>query len=231
VSVGAGNTAGYVGFVPSGGIATSGSYANAAAPFTFAASPTYVPGTTFLTYNANGVRCLGACIQLWSDAAPLNITGNIFLGTCSWGQVGFVGALQNFLNLADYQGKLTADCFEQKWYPGASDDTFANMGIPPSATEGDSKNMVWVGYSGVPAGSSFSMRVTWIVEWLPNAQSGLNAPGTDTATGLVLPSTIVKKLNSSQPSWFTKVGNLLHNAKPYIAEGAKFAAGVAGLLL
>lgn len=231
LTLGAGQTAGYVAICPGSGVSSSGTYANAAAGFTFLAAPTYVPGTAFLSTNANSVRCLGACIQLWSDAAPLNITGNVFMGTLNWGELNNAGNVQNFFNLANYQGKLTADAFEQKWYPGPEDDKFKAFNTAPSSQDGGSANMIFIGVSGVPAATSFSFRITWIPEWQPNGFSGLNSPATDSSTGLVLPATVVKKLNQTRPKWFSKIGNMLNTATPYIAEGAKLAAGVAGLLL
>lgn len=231
LTLGAGQTAGYVALCPGSGVSTSGTYANAAAGFSFLAAPTYVPGTAFLSTNANSVRCLGACIQLWSDAAPLAITGNVFMGTLNWGELNNAGSVQNFFNLANYQGKLTADAFEQKWFPGPEDDKFKAFNTAPSSQDGGSANMIFIGVSGVPAATSFSFRITWIPEWQPNGFSGLNSPATDSSTGLVLPATVVKKLNHSKPKWFSKIGNLLETASPYIAEGAKLAAGVAGLLL
>jgi len=231
MNLGAGNTTGYVAFQPGTGTSSAVNYTNPSAAFTFSAGTSYVPGDGFLLSNANGVRCLGACVQLWSDAAPLNIQGNVFLGTIPWSELTGATSVQSFLNLANFQGKLTADVFEQKWYPGALDDRFQDYGTPPTATDGSSQNMIFVPVSGVPAASTLSLRVTWIVEWVPNASSGLNQAGTNTATGLVQPSTVVKKLHDTKPDWFTRVGNALNNMAPYIGKTAKLAAGVAGLLL
>jgi len=231
LGIGVANTAAYVGFCPGAGVSTSSGFPSTGSAFAFAASSAYVPGHSFLTTNANSVRCLGACIQLWSDAAPLSITGNVFMGTVNWGELNNAGSFQNFLNLANYQGKLTADAFEQKWYPGAEDDQFKAYGVAPSAQDGGSQNMIFIGLSGLPASTVFSFRITWIVEYTPNAQSGMNTPSTDTSTGLILPSTVVKKLNTVKPNWFSRIGNFLSTASPYIAEGAKLAAGVAGLLI
>lgn len=229
-STGATNTAIVVISNPSAGNASIQTAVDTTVNTPVVFSNTGAPGQTFYTANANQTRCLGSCLQTWSDAAPLNITGNIAMVTLPLSQVSTSTPISQLINAATFKGKLTADVFEQKWYPAMQDEFYTQYNTAPSSDAiGDTNVIVTVLY-GLPVNTTFSFVFTTINEWTPQPSAGLQAP-TTTSVSRVSPTEVIAKLNRAKPHWYTRVGNIISSALPYVVSGTELAAGVAGLLL
>lgn len=230
VSLGATNTAYVLVYIPATGNYSSQLATSTASNVPFSLTNVNAPGGAYYTANCSQMRSLGACAQLWSDLAPLNITGNIALGTIPLSQVSATASISTLIGALGFRGKLTADVFEQKWYPGMADEFYQAYNVSPSAdTSGDLNVIVAVLY-GLPVNSTISLSMTNINEWCPRQDLGMQAP-TTVGVARVAPQEVVAKLNASRPNWYTKVGRFIEQASPHVLAGAKLAAGVAGLFL
>lgn len=229
VSMGA-NTAYVLVYIPSTGNYSSQVATTTANNVPFSLTNVGAPGGVYYTANASQTRSLGACAQIWSDLAPLQITGNIAMGTIPYTQVSATNSISSLIQALSFKGKLTADVFEQKWYPGMADEFYQGYNVAPSLdTAGDLNVIVAVLY-GMPVSTTFTVALTNINEWTPKQDIGLQAP-TTVGVARVAPQEVVAKLNQARPSWYTKVGRMIDQASPHIMAGAKLAAGVAGLFL
>lgn len=227
---GAADTASVFVWVPSTGVLSSATAANTGVNTPISLTTLNSPGNTYYTANANQTRSLGACVQVWSNLAPLNIAGNIALGTIPYSQIATTTSVANLILACNFKAKLTADVFEQKWYPAMQDEFYTQYNTAPSADAAGDTNALVVVLYGTPVSTTYTFNLTAITEWTPQPSLGMQTSNT-TSISRVSPSEVVAKLHKVKPNWFTRVGNILSSAIPYVVAGTELAAGVAGLLI
>lgn len=217
-------------WVPSSGVYSIASFTNTGVNTPISLTTTLSPGSVFYGANANQTRCLGACVQAWSNLAPLNVTGNIAMGTIPYSQIATVATVSKLIDSCTFKGKLTSDCYEQKWYPAMADEMYSQYNTAPTTDAAGDVNALVIVVYGAPVSSTWTLSLTAITEWTPQATIGLQTP-TTCSVSRVSPSEVVAKLNRIKPNWYTRVGNIISSALPYVVAGTELAAGVAGLLL
>lgn len=217
-------------WVPSTGVLSSAAAVNTSVNTPISLTTINSPGATYYAANANQTRSLGACVQVWSNLAPLNISGNIALGTIPYSQISTSTSVANLILSCGFKAKLTADVFEQKWYPAMADEFYTQYNNAPSSEAAGDTNALVVVLYGTPVSSTYTFNLTAITEWTPQPSLGMQTANT-TSLARVSPTEVVAKLHKVKPNWFTRVGNILSSAIPYVVAGTELAAGVAGLLL
>lgn len=225
LSTSATQTAIVAAFNPTSCISTTASVADANAVLTLPFTQPISPGSAFLASNTDSTRCLGACFQIWSNLAPLNVTGTIGMGVLPHRNIVAVStatpsSLQGALQIIS---KLTDKVEEVKWRPGANDDNYApyNANII-AADDGDTNDLVMV-LTGLPVSSSISVKVTAIIEWTPKTVLGMGVPITNQSASPVRAHQIAAELDKHDSSWWHGIksfGNYMwsHGAEKFVGK-------------
>lgn len=205
VSTGAAQTALVLAYNPNSTISSVGAYTDGTSTVSQVFSNTYSPGTGFLSTVTSQTRCLGACFQIWSSQAPLNVQGNLAHGIIS--HRAFVAGGYTVNRLASTLqkiNKLAADIYEIKWRPGVGDDSFSPFNNnPPLGEDSDTNTLVAV-FTGLPASTSVFVKITSITEWLPTASLGLNVPITNQSSTSIRPNQVLAHMDKKDPDWWHK---------------------------
>lgn len=178
-----------------------------------AVSPSFnqfgVPGAAFVNTNARCGRALGACIEFFTNAAPLNAQGTFYYGVLPHSNVANnFTTIGNATSNVQFMSKVNADAYEVKWRPGVLDNQWTTVNNNLSAAEWDDKNTLVVMGTGFPVSSSITLKVTIIYEWLPMNGLGLSTPSASAGTTLHTHSSVVAALDSAHPNWWGgKVGD------------------------
>lgn len=208
ISLGASDTAFVLAITPSAAIS---SLVLAATPSTVIAPTflnTFVPGGSYLTTNAKASRCLGGCIEFFTNQNALNALGTYQYGvgphsTVANGaiSVGAIGSAMQFMN------KINADAYEVKWRPGALDEQYSRVNTNVSDDMWDDVNSMILCGTGLPVSTTVTVKVTLIVEWLPVNNIGLAMPAACNPSN-VKPSAVVAAMDAHSPGWWAgKVGH------------------------
>lgn len=188
-------------------------FTTTATPTAYSVAQTLVGGSTFLTNSAQ-TRSVGACLQVWSNQAPLNVTGNISWGTVPIGNfpattnsTGTFTADFLLTQACQHHAKMTADTLEVKWRPGSMDHYYeaTNTGPLLGTAAGDQNAIVVVAF-GLPVNTTYTLRSVNIVEWQPSAASGLNMNIQSPASSPVAPTQTVAKLDRAKSNWWYAFG-------------------------
>jgi hypothetical protein len=194
------------------------SFANLGTATNFTVAQNLNGGLGFLE-SAQQLRCLGACLEVWSDLPALNIAGSIAWGTipiasipANSGSAGTFVAANIIAAGGLHMDKMTSNKLEVNWRPGAMDQYYETNNNPPwaSSETGDRNAIVIVAF-GLPAGS-YTLRSTEIVEWVPKSTIGIAAPMHAGTTSTSSPSNVVAKLDSHKKDWWYHVGQGINAA-------------------
>lgn len=161
-----------------------------------------VPGAAFVNANCKAVRCLGACFEFFTNAAPLNAQGTFYYGVVPHSSIanGF-GSINAATGLVQHMSKVNADAYEIKWRPGVLDEQYTTPNQNLIASEWDDKNTIVLMGTGFPVNSTVTLKTTIILEWLPVNNIGLAAPVTGTVSHTTT-SQVVHALDSAHPTWW-----------------------------
>lgn len=186
------------------------------------------PGSTFLGSNARSSRCLGACISIVPDASITNIQGIVYVGNAPHAIAANAGTptLNQLLQVLPTCYKANQTMKDFKWSPGTLDNLYQQYQSIPTADEWDGFNSMYVIITGLPANTSFTLRLTYICEWLPGSGVGLPTPSRSNPSNTSV-SSIVGAIEKRDPGWW------LHDAGTVINKfiGTVPGAGVASTVL
>lgn len=211
ISLSAAQTAFMVAVAPGPGISFGGAATDLATATAFAAFNTYVPGSSFSTTNAKSQRCLGACFEFFTNATPLNAQGTFYYGVVPYSVPSaytVATALNSIVPTLQHMSKVNADAYELKFRPGILDSAYSTPNTPLTSAEVDDKNALVLVGGGFPASSTITIKVTLVMEWLPNIGLSLSTP-----VGIAPPSvhtvdSVLHTLDSAAPSWWAgRVGD------------------------
>lgn len=240
--VGAGNTASYFGFHPNSGwtIGASVAAANTAInPNDFVIN-TNTPGFNFLAANASKVRAVAACINVIPSALSItNITGDISVGIISPDALRqHTAVIHTIDQLGLYTSARTAierRGYEVKWKPGFFDDKYLSFINPNGViTGGNGSDLsdttaLLVCVRGLFLGAVISLRITWVVEWVPKFNLGLPPTAAVNPTR-VNAVAVSAALDHKRSDWWhnlmNNTGRVLGNAATEV--GGAFARGAMG---
>lgn len=247
VTTGATDTALTTAFFPGANLWSAGTATNDTTNFTNQFSKASSPGATFLAANASKIRCKAACVEMWSNQAPLNITGTMGFGIVPATSYQS-GSAQNAAQLGSTvqnQVKLTADIIECLWFPGNLDSTYVIGTAAATDMPNDSEDrnaIVFVG-TGLPVSTSYTFRVTWVAEWTPRVGLEVSVPLAGNGNTQHV-SNVVNALNTKHSGWYAKLKShgqqFAKIAMPVIKKelgnlamnyGPKLLAGASAMLL
>lgn len=170
---------------------------------------TNVPGAAFVNANCRGIRCLGACFEFFTNAAPLNAQGTFYYGVVPHSTVANTNpfVINQATGNLQFMSKVNADAYEVKWRPGVLDEQYTTPNLNLSAAEWDDKNTLVLMGTGFPANSTITLKTTIILEWLPNNNIGLATPATGGSSPYKT-SQVLHALDTVSGSWWGgRVGN------------------------
>jgi hypothetical protein len=213
VSLGAAETGFVAAIFPANNNSIIQTFTTTGTPTAYSVGQVLNGGTTFLG-NAAQLRSLGACLQVWSNLAPLNVTGNISWGSipignfpATTGSTGTYTADFLLTQACQHHAKMTSDTLEVKWRPGALDHYYeVNNTAPLNTTNVGDQNAIIVVAFGLPPSTSYTLRTVNIVEWQPTSASGLNLNISSTAHSPVAPTSTVAKLDNAKTDWWYNIG-------------------------
>jgi hypothetical protein len=166
-----------------------------------------VPGAPFMTANCRSTRCLGACFQFFTNAAPLNAQGTFYFGVAphSLSANGLASLEAGVGNLQAFR-KVDTSAYELKWKPGALDEQYGTPNTNVTSDNWDDINSLVLIGGGFPVNSTITVKVTLIMEWLPNTGIGLATPAAANPSN-IKPTAVVAALDAKDPDWFIhKIG-------------------------
>lgn len=208
ISLGASDTAFMLAVSPGAAISALALAATPTTTITPSFLNTFVPGGTYLVNNAKASRCLGGCIEFFTNQNALNALGTYQYGvgphsTIANGaiSVGAIGSAMQFMN------KINADAYEIKWRPGALDEQYSRVNVNVSDDMWDDVNAMILCGIGLPVSTTITAKVTLILEWLPVNNIGLAMPAACNPSN-VKPSAVVAAMDAHSPGWWAgKVGH------------------------
>lgn len=163
---------------------------------------TNVPGATFVNANCKAVRCLGACFEFFTNAAPLNAQGTFYYGVVPHSTVAnSFGTINAATGNLQFMSKVNADAYEVKWRPGILDEQYTTPNQNLTSSEWDDKNSLVLMGTGFPVNSTITLKTTLIIEWVPVNNIGLATPITGGATSHTS-SQVVHALDSVNSNWW-----------------------------
>lgn len=229
ISMGATNTCFYAVFAPSINAAAAAAVTNTSTTIVGSLDRTLGPGYTYLNNNAYKLRSTGACLQVWSDVAPLSVTGNVAYGVVPIQAVqdGSAKTIAGVSQLLSHVTKLTANSVELKFSLGANDQFYDpnNVGATVLPPDVDDRNVLVVVGWGLPANSTYTCRLTNIVEWSPKADLGMTVDSSHSGPSPHTIFDVQQKLKAVAPDWNHAVKNTFGTA---LGEAAAGAASVLG---
>jgi hypothetical protein len=224
------NTAAQFAYYPGANMNMRNQAPDATTNFTTGFTKAESPGITYFDTNGSKFRSLGSCVEVWSNAPALSLTGTSFFGVvpASSVQTGFAANAEVTAQLLPDSTRLTTDKISVKWVPGAHDvfwhSTGGGTGDLP--VDSDDRNCINMVFTGLPPGSSLTFRVTNIIEWTPNRSVGITQNSANTGAG-VNPFAITAALHQHNPKWNISITPLMNAAAHVADSGIKaLAAGV-----
>jgi hypothetical protein len=214
----AATTAGVFVFNPNTGTIATFDGASGATPGTIGYTwSTNSPGYSFLGSNGKDARCLAACIQVLPLASELNRSGYISVGLIDSNvlpNTGTISASQLCQNLAHTQ-RVPDDMVEFKYIPGLGDELFA-----PVTSTSPSQNTIDMAFAwvGQPAAAGFLAKVTYVVEWTPQAldatlsMAHVSCPSSNTT------NQVKKYLQDVDPEWWVSASKMAGKAARVLAD-------------
>lgn len=174
-------------------------------------SDTQAPGAAFLNSNATKARCTGYCINLKINAAPVDMTGQIYYGVIPASSVVegaslSASTLVSLLTHSVAASQVGMQELEVKWSPGAFDDRYC----PVSGVTGDDdtdRNVLVIVAVGLKAATGLHGRSTAIYEWTPTAASGATIDSTSIAPSRCDFSCVIRNLKRKDADWWWRLGS------------------------
>lgn len=207
VTTGATDTAMAFSFYPGAPMIASGTAVNSTTVIPAGYTTAGVPGITYLASNANKVRCKAACVEMWSSQPQVSVQGNLTFGVLSASQYqsGTGQSADTLGSVLTHQVKLTSDIVQCIWFPGAQDCYFNQIPVTlPSTTlptNADDQNCITIVGTGLPVSTTYTFRVTYVVEWLP--KPGLEIANVEGGGGNSERTfQIVNALHRAKPGWY-----------------------------
>lgn len=165
-------------------------------------TPAYVqnagsfPGSTFLSSNSSGARCISSCMRVNWSGTELNRAGSLAIGVISGSSIfnGVATTGDQIYNLLQKKMRVPDGVVEIRWNPSEADEAYQEPQITAPAENFNDKHMMCLCYIGQP-GATFSITTTTVYEWLPLTNTGQPAPPTTVPT---------------VPSAVPKINNILH---------------------
>lgn len=204
----AGFTAGYVVFTPAANVLLYAGNASPAVAIT-PAGITNGPAATWLGAAAIKIRPLAACLEMIPSAVSLtNMTGETACAILNASNITTLSSLSTdaVFQLCNDKDVLEKRDYEVKWFPGALDHTYAPVwtsgAVAGTASLSDQadNNSVVIAWKGYPAGAALSFRATNVLEWCPQAGTGLAAQSAPRVPHDTQREAAV--LHKKKPSWW-----------------------------
>jgi hypothetical protein len=233
--LGASTTAAFCSFFPGNDMINNQSVATSSTNFTNQYTTNNAPGDALLTTTAGKYRPVAACMRVWSDQPALNVTGNVAFGVLPARtiQSGTPNTADGLTSLLPNQTKLTSDVIEVKWMPGAADQFYhQKVDTSSMSIDADDRNAIIAVFTGLPVNSSFTVRYTWVVEWVPKIALDLVTNSADSGGSAHKAYEIVKALHHHDPMWNVSVKPFAQafgsTLAPFLKRGAQYLGQRAG---
>lgn len=199
------------------------------------------PGATFISANANALKCVAACVQLSYPGSELNRAGIVGIGvvpatttvnalaTASGG--GNINSSAQAARIAcQHVERMPAGVVECKWFPGEADASEISMLNYPTSYGSlfNGRNAILWTASGFPVSTGVRVRCVAVYEvslqsTTASGQVQAVAPPVSSNT----PAQILRAMAHKDPQWYiesaTKAGRAIGTAISYAAQGAKAA--------
>jgi hypothetical protein len=175
------------------------------------------PGYSFLGTNAKDCRALASCIQVLPLASELNRSGYVSVGlvdALALPPAGTIAASQLAQNLVHTQ-RVPDDMVELKYIPGLGDELYTPVTSTSPSENTINMAVAWVGQ---PAAAGFLIKVTTVIEWVPQALDGtlsmahVAAPTTNTT------NQVKKYLQDVDPEWWFTASKMAGRAARVLAD-------------
>lgn len=155
------------------------------------------PGNAFLNANANKTRCKALKLELIPSAASFSsITGESACGVTT-GQSFIAGTttINQIFDISKAYGPLRREIVTSRWFPSGLDHTYAQY----NSSANEDHNWVFVAYRGWPAGTSITVRVTYVVEF--TLKNGIGIPPTGAVSVPIGHTHVLSTLQTRDPHW------------------------------
>lgn len=210
VTTGGADTALNFAFYPGADMVSFGTTAAGSTIITNAFTTANAPGINYLGTNSNKFRAKAACVELWSSQAALNVLGSVGFGVLSASQYqsGLATTTDALVTVLTHQTKLTQDIVQCIWFPGVQDQFFnstpnslPSTALPPAY---DDQNAIVYALTGLPVNTTFTFRITFVVEWIPKANLEIaNVEGGGGNSQRTYE--IVNELHRKRPGWYARL--------------------------
>lgn len=169
----------YLCVVPGGFRTVSATLANQGTATTPGYGVGSVPGYSFLQANANGVRVLGACLEVHWNGSELNRAGSLACGVVPASTIrgGVVTNIDNIYTTLPTKERVPSGSCQIVWNPGKTDDVYGPCDTALGISDFDDKNAMVVAFQA-PPGFLLAYTYTVIYEWTP--RQGLGQPAHST---------------------------------------------------
>lgn len=132
------------------------------------------PGQAYLLSSADGMRPIGACVEVDYTGTELNRQGLLYMGSVKSSVFDSVFNLDQITALLGHPIRVPDSTASVKWIPSPSDEEYWNVGAGVPGNGGDRNVIVTVGI-GFTDPVSFQLTTTLIAEWQPNFGLGIAA--------------------------------------------------------
>jgi hypothetical protein len=215
-----GHTCGMLAFCGATGNGFSVSSTSASSNVTWNLVNTGFPGQVFLNANASKTRCKALKLELIPSAASFtNITGEAACGVTT-GQSFVAGSttINQIFDIAKAYGPLRREIVTSRWFPSGLDHTYAAYNTAPN----EDHNWVFIAYRGWPAGTSITVRITYVVEF--TLKNDIGIPPTGAVSNPIGHAHVLSSLQAQDPHWHHSLLDEVKKAGVGIAEDVgKFA--------
>lgn len=136
------------------------------------------PGYSFLTGNADNVRCIAACLKITYPGSESGRSGRVHYGhlASAVAAAGGVVTPDSIAQLLPAYERTPASAVEVTWKPNTADQIFAQPSIGTDGFGNTRSATLACAWAGLPAAVGLTFHLTAVYEWQPKLNRGLSVP-------------------------------------------------------
>jgi hypothetical protein len=151
-----------------------------------------------------------------------NMTGELAVGFVDWNTLPAASSatVNQLFQLCTSRSVLNKQTYEAKWVPGAVDYMYSRQGAGAGATpSNDGVRGLLIAYRGYPAAASLTLRLTSVLEWVPDLGQSL-AHNTSPAPGTNYTASVANINSKFGNSWWNNLVSAAGHGAARFASGA-----------